>query len=154
MVTRISRTCLLLLITLIAVMPVARAQQSQQPPIIDREIFFGDPEIAGAQLSPDGKYLSFVKPFKGTRNVWVKGINDLFDKAKPVTADTKRPIPSYFWTRDSRFILFVQDQAGDENYNVFAVNPADSMSVLMRSASARGRAGTSSQKSMAISASR
>jgi len=125
MVTRISRTCLLLLITLIAVMPVARAQQSQQPPIIDREIFFGDPEIAGAQLSPDGKYLSFVKPFKGTRNVWVKGINDLFDKAKPVTADTKRPIPSYFWTRDSRFILFVQDQAGDENYNVFAVNPAD-----------------------------
>jgi hypothetical protein len=33
------------------------------PPLIDRELFFGDPEISGAQISPDGKYISFVKPF-------------------------------------------------------------------------------------------
>ena len=28
---------------------------AQQPPLIDRELFFGDPEISGAQISPDGK---------------------------------------------------------------------------------------------------
>ena len=28
---------------------------AQLPPIIDRELFFGDPEISGAQISPDGK---------------------------------------------------------------------------------------------------
>jgi dipeptidyl aminopeptidase/acylaminoacyl peptidase len=117
------RTTMLLI--LFAVQPVVKAQQGQLPPLIDREIFFGDPEISGAQLSPDGKYLSFVKPFKGTRNIWVKGINEPFEKARPITADTKRPIPGYFWSRDSRFILFVQDQGGDENYNVYAVNPAD-----------------------------
>ncbi|HKR23184.1 MAG TPA: S9 family peptidase, partial [Pyrinomonadaceae bacterium] len=44
---------------------------------------------------------------------------------KPVTADTKRPIPIYFWSRDGKYILFVQDKGGDENYNVYAVNPAD-----------------------------
>ena len=43
----------------------------------------------------------------------------------PITADTKRPIPGYFWSRDGKYILFVQDQAGDENYNVYAVNPAE-----------------------------
>jgi dipeptidyl aminopeptidase/acylaminoacyl peptidase len=118
------RNALLLMIVFVA-MPLAKAQQGQLPPLIDRELFFGDPEIAGAQLSPDGKYISFIKPYKNTRNVWVKGIDEPFDKAKPVTADTRRPIPGYFWTRDSRFILFVQDQAGDENYNVYAVNPAD-----------------------------
>jgi hypothetical protein len=32
------------------------------PPLIDRELIFGNPEIAGAQLSPDGKYLAFQKP--------------------------------------------------------------------------------------------
>ena len=39
------------------------------PPIIDRELFFGDPEIVGAQISPDGVFIAFIKPFKGTRNI-------------------------------------------------------------------------------------
>ncbi|HET6891234.1 MAG TPA: alpha/beta fold hydrolase [Pyrinomonadaceae bacterium] len=103
----------------------ASAQQSGLPPLIDRELFFGDPEIAGAQISPDGKFISFIKPFKGTRNIWVKKTEDPFDSAKPVTADTTRPIPGYFWSRDGKYILFVQDKAGDENYLVYAVNPAE-----------------------------
>src|SRR5436853_51213 len=109
---------------LIASRPAA-AQPNGLPPIIDRELFFGDPEISGAQISPDGKFIAFIKPFKGTRNVWVKSTEDSFDKAKPITADTTRPIPAYFWSRDGKYILFVQDKAGDENYLVYAVNPAD-----------------------------
>ncbi|HWF90039.1 MAG TPA: alpha/beta fold hydrolase [Pyrinomonadaceae bacterium] len=98
---------------------------AQTPPIIDRELFFGDPEIAGAQISPDGAFIAFIKPFKGTRNIWVKKTAEPFANAKPLTADTKRPIPTYFWSRDGKYILFVQDKAGDENYHVYAVNPAD-----------------------------
>lgn len=52
-------------------MPVV-AQSTTPPPIIDRELFFGDPEIVGAQISPDGVFIAFIKPFKGTRNIWVK----------------------------------------------------------------------------------
>ena len=110
----------------------ARSQTSGKPaaagspPLIDRELFFGNPEIAGAQLSPDGQFIAFIKPYKDTRNVWVKKTTEPFSAAKLITADTKRPIPGYFWSRDSKYILFVQDQAGDENYNVYAVNPADS----------------------------
>src|SRR5437660_5910686 len=110
---------------LIASRPAA-AQPNGLPPIIDRELFFGDPEIAGAQISPDGKFIAFVRPFKGTRNIWIKRTEDSFDKAKPITADTTRPIPAYFWSRDGKYILFVQDKAGDENYLVYAVNPAES----------------------------
>src|SRR5437867_2113400 len=102
------------------------AQPNGLPPIIDRELFFGDPEISGAQISPDGKFIAFIKPLKGTRNIWVKRTEDSFDKAKPLTADTSRPIPAYFWSRDGKYILFVQDKAGDENYLVYAVNPSDS----------------------------
>src|SRR5205085_9748587 len=94
------------------------------PPIIDRELLFGDPEISGAQLSPDGNWISFMKPLDGTRNIWVKRREEPFDKARPISADTKRPIPGHFWSRDSKFVLFVQDQAGDENFNVFAVDPS------------------------------
>lgn len=106
--------------------PLATFAQSTQPAIIDRELFFGDPEISAAQLSPDGKFIAFVKPFKGTRNVWVKRTEEPFDSAKPITADKSRPVTQYFWSRDGKYVLFAQDKAGDENYNVYAVNPADS----------------------------
>lgn len=99
---------------------------AQSVPLIDRELFFEDPEISGASLSPDGKYIAFMKPWNKTRNVWVKRAEEPFSSAKLVTADTKRPIPGFFWSRDGKYILFVQDAAGDENYNVHAVDPAAS----------------------------
>jgi len=92
-------------------------------PLLDRELFFGDPEISGSQLSPDGKWMSFIKPFEGARNIWVKTADEPFANARPVTADD-RPVPGYFWSRDSRFLLYVQDRNGDENYHVYAVDPA------------------------------
>ena len=39
--------------------------RAQQPPIIDRKLFFGEIEIAGAQISPDGQYLSFPEALQG-----------------------------------------------------------------------------------------
>jgi dipeptidyl aminopeptidase/acylaminoacyl peptidase len=97
---------------------------AQMPPLVDRDLYFGEVEISGAQISPDGKYISFLKPHNGTRNIWVKKAEEPFSAAKPVTAETKRPIPGYFWSRDGKYILYVQDQGGDENYNVYAVDPA------------------------------
>lgn len=102
----------------------ARAQNGL-PPLIDRELLFGNPEIAGATISPDGKFIAFRKPYKDTMNVWVKGIDEPFDKAHLVTNETKRPIPGFFWSRDGKYILFVKDQAGDENFNVYAVSPSE-----------------------------
>jgi dipeptidyl aminopeptidase/acylaminoacyl peptidase len=93
------------------------------PPLIDREIFFGNPEIAGAQISPNGQYLSFLKPWKDTRNIYVKGVNDPFSAARLLTTETKRPVGGYFWTRDSKYILYVKDNAGDENFNIYSVDP-------------------------------
>lgn len=93
------------------------------PPILDRELFFGNPEIAGAQLSPNGKYITFMKPWKDTRNIWIKGVDEPFSAARLLTTETKRPIPAYFWTYDSKYVLFVKDNDGDENFNVFAVDP-------------------------------
>ena len=62
-------------LTLAALASVTVAPMSAQtpaattvPPLIDRELFFGNPEIAGAQLSPDGKFIAFLKPWKDTRN--------------------------------------------------------------------------------------
>src|SRR5674476_1243742 len=57
------------------------------PPLIDRELLFGNPEIAGAQISPDGKYLAFVKPWNGTLNIWVKKAAEPFSAARLLTTE-------------------------------------------------------------------
>lgn len=96
----------------------------QLPPLIDREIFFDDPEITGGQISPDGEFISFRKQHKGVMNIWVMGIDESFEDARPVTADSVRSIYYYFWSRDSRYILHVQDKGGDENFNIYAIDPS------------------------------
>ncbi len=119
----------LLCLALAASSPAAQSTKDTKdsavglPPIIDRELIFGNPEIAGAQLSPDGKFLAFQKPWKDTRNIYVKGVNEPFEAARLLTTETKRPIPGFLWTRDGKYILYVKDNDGDENYNVYAVDP-------------------------------
>ena len=94
-----------------------------QPPLIDRELFFADPEITGAQLSPDGQFLAFQKPLDGVINVWVKGIDEPMAAARPVTADSESPIPFYLWSADGQYILYAQDKGGNENFRIYAVEP-------------------------------
>jgi dipeptidyl aminopeptidase/acylaminoacyl peptidase len=113
-------------IFLLLLVSALQAQNSKPglPPLLDRELFFGNPEIVNAELSPDGRYISFLKPWQDTRNIWVKKVDEPFSAAKLLTTETKRPIPGYGWSRDGRFVLYVKDQDGDENFNLFAVDPA------------------------------
>ncbi len=106
---------------LVAALP---AVADELPPLIDRDVFFGDPKVAGAQISPDGRWISFRAPHHDVMNIWVKRTNEPFEAARPLTADRDRPIRGYFWTEDSRFILYVQDKAGNEDFHVYAVDPA------------------------------
>jgi dipeptidyl aminopeptidase/acylaminoacyl peptidase len=99
------------------------AALAEQPPVIDRNLFFGEIAIAGAQISPDGRFISFLKPYKGTRNIWVKRAAEPFSAARPVSAEATRPIRSYFWSHDSKYILYSQDSGGDENFNIYAIDP-------------------------------
>jgi dipeptidyl aminopeptidase/acylaminoacyl peptidase len=86
-------------------------------------VFFGNPRIAGAQLSPDGRWLSFIQPLDRVLNVWVKRLEEPFDAARALTDDQARPVVQHAWSRDSRRVLFLQDRGGDENFHVHAVGP-------------------------------
>ena len=43
---------------------------------------FGNPEIARAQISPDGKFIAFLKPHKDKLNIWVKRADEPFANAR------------------------------------------------------------------------
>jgi dipeptidyl aminopeptidase/acylaminoacyl peptidase len=92
-------------------------------PLIPREKLFGNPSRAAGRLSPDGKWLSWIAPRDGVLNIWVAPASDMA-AAKPLTAEKARPIRSYFWSPDSRQILYINDHGGDENFQLYGVDVA------------------------------
>jgi dipeptidyl aminopeptidase/acylaminoacyl peptidase len=90
-------------------------------PLIPREVLFGNPQRAGARVSPDGKWISFQAPVNGVMNVWVAPADDL-DKAYAVTEEKVRPVPTHSWAYDNKHILYIQDKNGDENFHLYATN--------------------------------
>jgi dipeptidyl aminopeptidase/acylaminoacyl peptidase len=94
-------------------------------PLIDRKLFFGYPKICRATISPDGKKIAFLKPHLGTLNIWVTERESALETAHPITTATQRPIIQYFWSRDSKHLLYLQDEKGNENFHLFAVDVQD-----------------------------
>ena len=92
-------------------------------PLIAREKLFGNPSKTGGQLSPDGKWLSWLAPRAGILNIYLAPINDP-GAAKAMTASTDRPIRTYFWSPDSKALMYVQDKGGDENFLLYRIDLA------------------------------
>jgi dipeptidyl aminopeptidase/acylaminoacyl peptidase len=94
---------------------------AELPPLIPREMLFGNPERTSPRLSPDGTRLAWLAPDKqNVLQVWVKTIGKEDDKT--VTADKKRGIRRYFWAEDNHTLLYMQDADGDENFHVYGVD--------------------------------
>ncbi len=89
--------------------------------LIPRDALFGNPERASVQISPDGKYLSWIAPVDGVLNVWVAPADNLAD-ARAITQDTARGIRQYFWSYQPDTLLYLRDSGGDENFHLYSVN--------------------------------
>jgi dipeptidyl aminopeptidase/acylaminoacyl peptidase len=90
------------------------------PPLIPRDVIFGNPEKADPQLSPDGAQLAYLAPLEGVLNVWVGPADGA--SFRPVTRDTDRGIRMYFWAHDGEHLLYLQDVGGDENWHLHKVH--------------------------------
>jgi dipeptidyl aminopeptidase/acylaminoacyl peptidase len=94
---------------------------AELPPLIPRDLLFGNPERTSPSLSPDGKRLAWLAPdTNNVLQVWVKTIGKEDDKI--VTADKKRGIREYVWAKDNRTLLYLQDSDGDENFHIYGVD--------------------------------
>ena len=88
--------------------------------VIPREVLFGNPEYAGPSLSPDGKYLAYLRPHEGVLNAFVRTIGKNDDRV--VTSDKLRGIRGVSWAQDSKTLLFNQDDGGDENFHLYGID--------------------------------
>ncbi|MFQ5490742.1 MAG: TolB family protein, partial [Phycisphaerae bacterium] len=94
--------------------------QAELPPLIPRDVLFGNPDKVSPQISPDGTKMTYIAPDNGVLNVYLKTIGKNDDKV--ITHDTYRGIRSQFWAHNGRNVLYVQDKGGDENYHVYSVD--------------------------------
>jgi len=98
-------------------------QTSEAAPLIPRQVLFGNPTRSAGQISPDGKWLSWLAPKDGVMNVWVAPVADL-TAAKAMTNSTDRPIRQYFWAPDGKSVLYIQDKGGDEDFLLYGIDVA------------------------------
>ena len=86
---------------------------------IPLEDFFKNPEKSSYQISPDGNFYSFMAPYKNRMNIFIQRIGD--SSAVQLTFEEARDIAGYFWPNNEQ-IIFLKDEAGDENFHLYGVN--------------------------------
>jgi dipeptidyl aminopeptidase/acylaminoacyl peptidase len=93
---------------------------------IPLEDFFKNPEQTRYQISPDGKYFSYMAPYEKRMNVFIQERGQT--EAIRLTSETDRDIAGYYWPNNHQ-VLYLKDNGGDENYKLYGVNTDGSNAV-------------------------
>ncbi|ERN40540.1 dipeptidyl aminopeptidase/acylaminoacyl-peptidase [Rubidibacter lacunae KORDI 51-2] len=107
-------------------MTTATAPQAstQLPPLIPREVLFGNPTRTSPRLSPNGQNLAYIAPDDSdVLQVWLQSS----DGDRQLTQDKKRGIRMFFWTYEPGQLVYLQDSDGDENFHLYLVDIDTSM---------------------------
>ena len=87
--------------------------------LIPLKDFFRNPEKASFRISPDGKKLAFMQPWKSRMNVFVQEIGK--EEIVQATFAEERDIAGFTWKNNNR-LIYLQDKGGNENFHLFAVD--------------------------------
>lgn len=96
-----------------------------RPRRVEVEELFSDPAFANPTISPDGTRMAYLAPAHGRLNVWVRGIDEDHDQALCVTHNDRRGVTIYHWSDDSRWLLYLQDTDGNEDWHLYRVDLKD-----------------------------
>jgi dipeptidyl aminopeptidase/acylaminoacyl peptidase len=93
--------------------------KSSHAPKVALEDFFKNSNVKSFRISPNGKKIAALKPYKDRMNVFVRKLKSR--NWTRLTSQTDRDISSINW-KGSNHILFSRDFGGDENYHIFSIN--------------------------------
>ena len=97
---------------------VSCRNKTAQIPVSD---FFKTPQKSFFKISPDGKYVSYLKPYKDKQNLFIESLAD--GKEQMVTSFSDAPIRDYYWTFNDD-IVFIQDLIAEDQFNISTLDVA------------------------------
>ena len=106
---RITKTLLFSLLIIF----VGCQKQGYKTEIIPIEDFFKNPQNTEFQLSPDGKNLAYLKPWKNKLNLFAKNLTSGVESQ--ITREEKHDIQRIFWVTSSKIIYSIDKYNNDNN---------------------------------------
>ena len=94
--------------------------QAEVPALIPLETIFADPDIQAVQVSPTGRYLTWLAPHNQRMNLAI--LDRETKKVTWLTNMKEESVVSFVWAKKDR-LLFAQQFGGREQYGMFACDP-------------------------------
>ena len=96
-------------------------EQADLPDLIPvRKFFLSGKTNYGYKISPDGKKLAWIAPKNFRRTIFFRTIGQ--NDTKAIDTHSRRSIYNHHWLQDSRRLLYMQDQEGNENHHIYLVD--------------------------------
>ncbi len=108
----------LLFVAFFALLCACKHNEVRQIPVSD---FFKTPEKSYFKISPDGKFVSYLKPYKDKQNIYIKSLQTRAEQM--ATAYTDYSVKDYSWTYNNQ-IVFTQDIIASDEFRVFVLDVA------------------------------
>lgn len=114
-----------------AITDARQLHSPERPPAprLSIEALFYTRIIGASDLSPDGRQLVFTANLSGRQNLWLAPVHEAQPEAtaRPgwplqlTISDQRQASPA--WSPDGRWIAFISDTDGDEQWDLFLVSP-------------------------------
>lgn len=107
----------------------ATPTETSIPAVLPLQLLLAPDEFVAPQVSPDGRWISYIAPSEGAANLFVAPIGEP-RHGKPITRYTERGVQAtdvsgvvmYRWHADSKRIIYPKDYDGDENWDIHVVD--------------------------------
>ncbi len=97
-------------------------------PLIPFELLLAQPRYQAPKLSPDGTRIVLLGDYKGVPNLMLAGVDNP-GALTPLTRDSGRGLqwstiwsePTFRWMPNNTHVVYLRDDAGDENWTLYSV---------------------------------
>ncbi|MCO5933921.1 S9 family peptidase [Mucilaginibacter sp. RB4R14] len=107
-----------LFVTVLLFACACKQNNVRQIPVSD---FFKTPEKSFFKISPDGKYISYLKPYKDKQNIYIRSFADGTEQM--ATTFTDYSVRDYTWTYNNQ-IVFTQDIIAVDEFRIYTLDVA------------------------------
>jgi dipeptidyl aminopeptidase/acylaminoacyl peptidase len=107
---------LLYIAVLLSLFTACQKSEVKQIPV---RYFFKTPDKSFFKISPDGKYITYLKPYKEKQNLFILSLTD--GKERMATSFADYSVRDYFWTYNNH-LVFSQDRIALDEYRMYALD--------------------------------